>query len=223
MKILKMSSVVLRVVRNNTFNSRDVTVRRAADLSLFVKHRDGFVYYINPANTPLFVFTRSCGGFVGSTENQERMECEVAAQMCYGLGEVWLTNSPYVISNIDVVYPAEKFLGIQQTQFQVGSIGWNVVNDLSRLGIDDITVVLGGYVLDGMPTLDDNDTNGRVLSSIAVVKYKDNGQWIYKICVKEEVNIKFPPVRDCFRMLVASKTNKSPIHRFRQSFNFGSA
>nr|UCJ00645.1 minor capsid protein [Plum bark necrosis stem pitting-associated virus] len=218
-----MSSVVLRVVKDNAFNPRDVTVRRAADLSLFVKLRDGFVYYINPANTPLFVFTRSCGGFVGSNENQERMECEIAAQMCYGLGEVWLTNSPYVISNIDAVYPAEKALGIQQTQFQVGSIGWNVVNDLSRLGYDDMTVVLGGYVLDGMPTLDGDDSSGRVLFSIAVVKFKNNGQWIYKTCVKEEVNIKFPPVRACFRMLVASKTTKIPIHRFRQSFNFGSA
>nr|BCA25984.1 minor coat protein [Plum bark necrosis stem pitting-associated virus] len=218
-----MSSVVLRVVKNSAFNARDVTVRRAADLSLFVKLRDGFVYYINSANTPLFVFTRSCGGFVGSTGNQERTECEIAAQMCYGLGEVWLTNSPYVISNIDAVYPAEKALGVQQTQFQVGSIGWNVVNDLSRLGSDDMTVILGGYVLDGMPTLDGDDTSGRVLSSIAVVKFNDNGQWIYKTCVKEEVNIKFPPVRDCFKMLVASKTAKSPIHRFRQSFNFGSA
>nr|AGL80636.1 minor capsid protein [Plum bark necrosis stem pitting-associated virus] len=218
-----MSSVVLRVVTDNKFNARDVATRRAADLSLFVKFRGGYVYYLNPAVAPLFVFTRSCGGFVGNSEDEKSVECATAAKMCYGLGEVWLTNSPYVISNIDSIYPAENSLGIKASQFQVGSIGWNVVNDLSRLGYDDITVILGGYVLDGMPTLDAADDNGRVLSSIAVIKFKVDDQWVYRTCVKEEVNIKFPPVRDCFRMLTTSKATINPIHRIRQSFNFGSA
>ncbi|QOJ38379.1 minor CP [Ampelovirus sp.] len=217
-----MSSVVLRVVEESSFDSRDVAIRRAGDITLYVKRSNGYVLYINPAHAPLYVFTRSRESFVARKATPQVAEYERAARLCFEYGEVWLTNSPYVIANVETVFPGVPMAGIERSQHQIGTVGWNVVNSLSILGHNDLTVILGGYILDNEPTFDDN-SNGRVLASIAVYKVFENGDWVYKTCVKDESRIDFLPVMKCFKMLDASKRNKSPIHRFRQNFHFGSA
>nr|WGM82672.1 minor coat protein [Jujube closterovirus 1] len=217
-----MSSVVLRVVKESVFDSNDVAIRRAGDITLYVKRSNGYILYINPAHTPLFVFTRSRESFVAGKTSPQVAEYERAARLCFEYGEVWLTNSPYVIANIETVFPGVPMAGIERSQHQIGTVGWNVVNSLSILGHNDLTVILGGYILDNEPTFDD-DSNGRVLASIAVYKYLENGQWVYKTCVKDESRIDFLPVMKCFKMLSASAKCESPIHRFRQNFSFGSA
>nr|BBL52488.1 minor coat protein [Persimmon ampelovirus] len=217
-----MSSVVLRVVKESIFDSRDVAIRRAGDITLYVKRSNGYILYINPAHAPLYVFTRSCESFVARQATPQVAEYERAARLCFEYGEVWLTNSPYVIANVETVFPGVPMVGIERSHHQIGTVGWNVVNALSLVGHDNLTVILGGYILDNEPTFDDN-SNGRVLASIAVYKYLENGDWVYKTCVKDESNIDFSPVMRCFKMLSTSVKCESPIHRFRQNFSFGSA